>query len=95
MESNGRESLMMDGNASKAVSSKIHIPEACGVSSAVWVRERAGHEGQGSIPRLEHPVNHSQVSAPDVRYCCIKITPRVERKDLLVQTAGPPLFLDS
>jgi hypothetical protein len=74
---------MMDGKASKAVRSEIHSPEAHRVNSAVWVWERAGHKGQGTSPRLEHPVNLSQVSAPDVRYCQIKIMPRVEKKDLL------------
>jgi hypothetical protein len=86
-ESSGREKLIMDGKASKAVRSKIHSPEARGVSSAVWVWERAGHEGEGSSPRPERPVNLSRVLAPDVRYCQIKIMPRVEKKDLL-QTAG-------
>jgi hypothetical protein len=47
VESSGRERLMMDGKASKAVRSKIHSPEARGVSSAVWVQGRAGHS-QGS-----------------------------------------------
>jgi hypothetical protein len=74
---------MMDGKASKAVRSKIHSPEAHGVNSAVWVWERAGHEGQGISPGLEHPVNLSQVLAADVRHCRIKTTPRVEKKDLL------------
>jgi hypothetical protein len=72
VESSGRERLMMDGRASKAVSSEIHSPEARGVNSAVWVRERAGHKGQGSSPRQEHPVNLSRVSASDVRNCRIK-----------------------
>jgi hypothetical protein len=58
LESSGQERLMMDGKASKAVRSEIHSLEACGVSSAVWVRERAEHEGQGSSPRLEHPLQH-------------------------------------
>jgi hypothetical protein len=58
----------MDGKAGKAVSSEIHSPEARGVNSAVWVQERAGHEGQGSCPRPEHPSNLSRVSAPDIRY---------------------------
>jgi hypothetical protein len=84
VESSGRERLMMDGKAGKAVRSKIHSPEACGVNSAVWVQDRAGHEGQGCSPRLEHPVNCSWVSAPDVRYCRIKTTPCVEKN----QTAG-------
>jgi hypothetical protein len=83
VESSGRERLMMDGKASKAVSSEIHSPEAHGVNSAVWVRERAGHKGQGTSPRPEQPVNLSRVSAPDVRNCQIKTTPRVEKKDLL------------
>jgi hypothetical protein len=56
VESSGRERLMMDGKAGKAVRSEIHSLEACGVSSAVWVQERAGHKSQGSSPRLEHPV---------------------------------------
>jgi hypothetical protein len=70
----------MDGKASKAVRSKIHSPEAHGVNSAVWVRERAGHEGQGSSPKPERPVNLSWVLAPDVRYCQIKTTPHVEKE---------------
>jgi hypothetical protein len=69
VESSGRERLMMDGKASKAVRSEIHSPEAHGVNSAVWVLERAGHNGQGCSPRPEHPVNLSWVLAPDVRYC--------------------------
>jgi hypothetical protein len=81
----------MDGKAGKAVRSEIHSPEARGVNSAVWVLERAGHEGQGTSPRMECPSNLSRVSAPGVRYCRIKTTPRVERKDLLeIQTAGLP-----
>jgi hypothetical protein len=87
VESHEREKLMMGGKTSKAVRSKIHSLEAHGVNSAVWVQERAGHEGQGSSPRLECPVNLSQVLAPNVRYCRIKTTPCVERKCLLVQTA--------
>jgi hypothetical protein len=83
VESSGRERLMMDGKAGKAVRSEIHSPEARGANSAVWVRERAGHEGQGSSPRPEHPVNLSRVLAPDVRNCQIKTMPRVENKDLL------------
>jgi hypothetical protein len=63
VESSRRERLMMDGKASKAVRSKFHSQEAHGVSSAVWDRERAGHEGQGTSPRPEHPVNLSWVSA--------------------------------
>jgi hypothetical protein len=47
---------MMDEKAGKAVRSEIHSPEARGVSSAVWVQERVGHEDQGSSPRPEHPV---------------------------------------
>jgi hypothetical protein len=86
---------MMDGKAGKAVRSKIHSPEARGVNSAVWVWEREGHRGQGSSPGLEHPVNLSRVSAPDVRYCRIKTMPHVQKKDLLVQTAGPSLFSGS
>jgi hypothetical protein len=78
-----RERLMMDGKASKAVSSEIHSPEARGVNSAAWVWERPGHEGQGTSPRLERPVNLFRVSAPDVRYCQIKTMPRVEKKNLL------------
>jgi hypothetical protein len=69
LESSGRERLIMDGKANKAVRSEIHSPEARGVNSAVWVQERAGHVGQGSSPRPEYPVNPSRVSAPDVRYC--------------------------
>jgi hypothetical protein len=69
VESSGRERLMMGGKAGKAVRSVTNSPEARGVNSAVWVWERAGHEGQGSSPRPEHPVNLSQVSAPDVRNC--------------------------
>jgi hypothetical protein len=83
VESSGRERLMMDGKASKAVRSEIHSPEAREVNSAVWVLEKTGHEGQGSSPRPERPVNFSQVSAPDVRYCRIKTMPHVEKKDLL------------
>jgi hypothetical protein len=83
VEGSERERLMMDGKAGKAVRSEIHSPEAGGVNSAVWVRERAGHRGQGSSPRPEHPVNLSWVSAPDVRYCRIKTTPHVEKKELL------------
>jgi hypothetical protein len=83
VESSGRERLMMDGKASKAAKSKIHIPEVHGVNSAVWVWERAGHEGQGNRPRLEHPVNPSRVSASDVRYYRIKTMPHVERKGLV------------
>jgi hypothetical protein len=68
---------------------EIHSLESRGVNSAVWVWERAGHKGQGSSPRPEHPVNLSRVSVPDVRYCRIKTMPRVERKDLLeIQTTG-------
>jgi hypothetical protein len=74
---------MMDGKAIKTVRSEIHSPEARGVSSAVWVWERAGHEGQGTSPRPEHLVNLSWVSAPDVRNCRINTTPRVIKKDLL------------
>jgi hypothetical protein len=95
VESSERERLMMDGKAGKAVRSKVHSPEACGVNSAVWVRERAGHKSQGTSPRLEHPDNLSWVSAPDVRDCQIKTKPNVERKDLLIQTTGPPLFSGS
>jgi hypothetical protein len=73
----------MDGKASKAVRSKIHSPEARGVNSALWVWERAGYDGQGSSPRLEHPVSLSQVLASDIMYCQIKTTPCVEKKDLL------------
>jgi hypothetical protein len=69
MESSGRERLMMYGKAGKAVRSEIHSPEAHGVSSAVWVQERAGHKGQGSSPRPEYLSNLSWVSAPDIRYC--------------------------
>jgi hypothetical protein len=72
----------------KAVRSKIHSQEARGFNSAVWVQERAEHKGQGTHPRPEHPVNLSQVSAPDVRYRRIKTMPYMERKDLLIQTAG-------
>jgi hypothetical protein len=83
VESSGRERLMMDGRASKAVRSEIYSLEAREVNSAVWVQERAGHKGQGSSPWPEHPVNLSWVLAPDVRYCRIKTTPHVENKDLL------------
>jgi hypothetical protein len=55
VESHGRERLMMDGKASRAVRSEIHSLEARGVNSAIWVQERAGHGDQGSNPRLEHP----------------------------------------
>jgi hypothetical protein len=44
---------------------------------------RHQHEDQGSSPRLECPVNLSQVLAPDARNCQIKTTPHVEKKDLL------------
>jgi hypothetical protein len=89
VESSGRERLLMDGKASKAVRSKIHSPEAHGVNPAVWVRERARHKRQGSSPKPKHPVNLSRVLAPDVRYCQIKTTPHVEKKDLLeIQTTG-------
>jgi hypothetical protein len=81
VESSGRERLMMDGKASKAVRSEIHSLEAHGVSSAIWVQERAGNEGQGTSRRPEHPVNLSWILAPDVRYCQIKTTPHVEKKD--------------
>jgi hypothetical protein len=81
------ERLMIDGKAGKAVRSEIHSPEAHGVNSAVWVQERAGHEGQESSPRLEHPVNLSQVLAPDIRNRQIKTMPCVGKKDLL-ETAG-------
>jgi hypothetical protein len=74
---------MMDGKAGKAVRSEIHSLQARGVNSTVWVQERAGHEGQGISSRLECPVNLSQVLAPVVRYCRIRTTPCVERKDLL------------
>jgi hypothetical protein len=67
----------------KAVKYEIHSPEECGVNLAVWVWERTGFEGQGTSSREEHPVNLSQVLAPDVRYCQIKTTPCVERKELL------------
>jgi hypothetical protein len=80
VESNGRERLMMDGKAGKAVRSEFHSPEAHGVNSVVWVQERAGHKGQGSSPRSKHPINLSWVSAPDVRYCQIKTMSHVERK---------------
>jgi hypothetical protein len=82
VESSGRERLMMDGKAGKAVRSKIHSPEAHGVNSAVWVWERAGHKGQGSSPGPEHPVNISRILARDVRNCRTKTTPCVEKKDL-------------
>jgi hypothetical protein len=92
VDSSGRESLMMDGEAGKAVRSEIHSPEACGVNSAVWVQERAGHEGQVTSPRPQCPVNLSRVLAPDVRYCQIKNTPRVERKIYWNQATGLSLF---
>jgi hypothetical protein len=95
MESHGRERLMMDGKASKAVRSEIHSQEACGVNSAVWVWERAGHESQGTSRGLEHPDNLSQFSAPDVRYCWKKTTPCVESKGLLVQTQGRHSWVQS
>jgi hypothetical protein len=78
---------MMDGKAGKAVRSKIYSPEACGVNSAIWVWERAGHKGQRSSPMPEHPVNLSQVLTPDVRNYRIMTMPCVKKKDLL-QTAG-------
>jgi hypothetical protein len=59
VESSGKKQLMMDGKAGKAVRSEIHSLEARGVNSAVWVQERAGHEGQGRSPGLECPVNLS------------------------------------
>jgi hypothetical protein len=78
----------MDGKAGKAVSSEIHSPDAHGVNSAVLVMEKEGHGGQGTYPGPQRPSNLSRVSAPDVRYCRIKTTPLVERKDLLeIQTA--------
>jgi hypothetical protein len=77
------EILMMDGKAGKAVRSKIHSLETHGGNSAVWVLERAGHKGQGTSPGPELPVNLSWVLAPDVRYCQIKTTSHVKRKDLL------------
>jgi hypothetical protein len=83
VESSGRERLMMDGETGKSERSEIHSAEACGVNSAVWFQERAGHEGQGTSPGPEHPVNLSQVLSPDVRYCRIKTIPHVEKKDLL------------
>jgi hypothetical protein len=67
VESSGRERLVMDGKVSKAVRSKIHSPEAHGVNSSVWAQERAGHKGQGSSPRPEHPITVSRVLAPDVK----------------------------
>jgi hypothetical protein len=82
-----KRGLMMDGKAVKAVRSEIHSPETRGVNSAVWVQERAGYEGHGTSPGLEHPVNLSWVLGPDVRNCQIKTMPCVEKKDLL-QTAG-------
>jgi hypothetical protein len=69
VESIGREWLMWMEKAGKAVRSEIHSLEARGVSSAVWVQERAGHEDQESSTRPEHPDNLSRVSAPDIRYC--------------------------
>jgi hypothetical protein len=69
VESSGRERLMMDGKADKAVRYEIHSVVTHRVNSAVWVQERAGHEGQGSSPGAEHPVNLSWVLAPDVRNC--------------------------
>jgi hypothetical protein len=83
VESSGRKRLMMDGKAGKAVRYKIHTLEARGVNSAVWVLERAGHEGQGTSPGTECPVYLFLVSAPDVRKCQIKTMPHVEKKDLL------------
>jgi hypothetical protein len=83
VESSGREKLMMDGRAGKAVRSYIHSLESHGVKSAVWVWESTGHQGQGISPGPEHPVNLSRVSAPDVRYCQIKTMPRMEKKNLL------------
>jgi hypothetical protein len=92
VESSGKERLMMGGKDCKAMRSEIHSLEAHGVNSAVWVQERAGHKGQGgSSPRLEHSVSPSWISALDVRYCQIKTTPHVEKKELLVQTAGMSL----
>jgi hypothetical protein len=65
--------------------SKVQNPQSrgMGVNSAVWVLERTRHEGQGSSPRPERPVNLSLVLAPDVRNCQRKTKPRVEKKDLL------------
>jgi hypothetical protein len=83
VENSGRERLMMDGKAGKAIRSEIHSLESHRVNSAVWVQERAGHEGQRTNPGLECLVNLSRVSAPDVRNCQIKTTPCVAKKDLL------------
>jgi hypothetical protein len=61
--------------------SKVQNPQSrgtCGQFSTLGF-ERAGHEGQGSSPGLDV----SRVSAPDIRYCQIKTTPCVEKKDLL------------
>jgi hypothetical protein len=74
---------MIDGKAGKEVRSEIHSPEARGVNSAVWVQERAGHEGQGSSLKPKCPSNLSRVLAPDVRSCQIKTMPHMEKKDLL------------
>jgi hypothetical protein len=70
VESSGRE-LMMDGKAGKAVRSKIHNPEAHGVSSAVWVQQSGF--GRGQDTKAKGPAmaggscNLSWVSSPDVR----------------------------
>jgi hypothetical protein len=83
---------MMDGKADKAVRSEIHSLEASGVSSEVWVWDRAGHEEQGSSCRQEHPVNLSRVLAADIRYCQIKTMPCVERKSYKNHTMGLSLL---
>jgi hypothetical protein len=90
VESSGRERLMMGGKAGKAVRSKIYSPEAHGVNSGVWVQERAGHKGQGSSPRPEHPANLSQVSAPDVRYCQIHVVTCGKERFIKLQITGLP-----
>jgi hypothetical protein len=89
VESSGREAN--DGQESR-LGSKFQNPqsEACGVHSSVWVQERAGHEGQGTSSRLEHPVNFSQVSAPDVRNCQIKTTPCVEKERFITECWAAP-----
>jgi hypothetical protein len=45
--------------------------------------ERAEHKSQGTSPGQGHPVNLSQVLAPDIRNCRTETTARVEKKDLL------------
>jgi hypothetical protein len=50
VESSGRERLMINRKADKAVRSEIRSLEAHGVNSAVWIRERVGLEGPREQP---------------------------------------------